>query len=127
ESYGSKEPVAPDSLTIEHVMPQTPTAEWRQMLSSDLKPDENFAEAHEALVHTLGNLTLTGYNSELSNSSFAVKRVQLAKSGLSLNQEIAARERWGRPEIHARADSLADRIISIWPGPIAESAEGRSD
>ncbi|WP_236648378.1 MULTISPECIES: HNH endonuclease family protein [Micromonospora] len=73
ESYGSKEPVSPDSLTIEHVLPQTPTTEWRQMLSTDLGPEENFREAHEALVHTPGNLTLTGYNSELSNSSFPVK------------------------------------------------------
>lgn len=127
ESYGSKEPVAPDSLTIEHVLPQTPTADWRQMLGSDLEPDENFTEAHEALVHTLGNLTLTGYNSELSNSSFAIKRVQLAKSGICLNQEIATRDRWGRPEVHSRAESLADRIISIWPGPAAEEAGNRSE
>ena len=127
ESYGNKEPVELDSLTIEHVMPQTPTTEWRQMLGADLGPEENFTEAHEALVHTLGNLTLTGYNSELSNSSFAVKRVQLTKSGLALNQEIAAHGRWGRPEIHARADALADRIISIWPGPTVEEAGGASE
>ncbi|MBF9131349.1 DUF262 domain-containing protein [Plantactinospora sp. S1510] len=126
ESYGSKEPVALDSLTVEHVMPQTATTEWRQMLGSDLGPEENFAEAHEALVHTLGNLTLTGYNSELSNSSFAVKRVKLAKSGIALNQEIATQDRWGRVEIHARAGSLADRIISIWPGPSTEEADHRS-
>lgn len=126
ESYGSKEPVAADSLTIEHIMPQTPTDEWRRMVVSDLEPEETFAEVHEALVHTLGNLTLTGYNSELRNSSFAVKRAQLAKSGLALNQEIAKCERWGRPEIHARADALAHRIISIWPGPVGTSAESRS-
>ncbi|MEV1142740.1 DUF262 domain-containing protein [Micromonospora sp. NPDC049799] len=123
ESYGSKEPVAPDSLTIEHVLPQTPTSEWRQMLASDLGPEENLAEAHEALVHTLGNLTLTGYNSELSNNSFAVKRVQLRQSGIMLNQEIAAQNRWGRPEIHARADALADRIVSLWPGPTEQAVD----
>ncbi|SBT44571.1 GmrSD restriction endonuclease domain-containing protein [Micromonospora narathiwatensis] len=123
ESYGSKEPVTPDSLTIEHVLPQSPTTEWRQMLAADLGPDENFREAHEALVHTLGNLTLTGYNSELSNSSFPVKRLQLDKSGVRLNQEIAARERWGRPEIHARADDLAERIVAIWPGPNEQAAD----
>jgi alkylated DNA nucleotide flippase Atl1 len=123
ESYGSKEPVALDKATIEHVLPQTPTAEWRQMLAADLGPDENFDEVHEALLHTLGNLTLTGYNSELSNSSFAVKRLQLDKSGIQLNQEIAARERWGRPEIHARADALADRIVSLWPGPTEQARD----
>ncbi|SCL50736.1 GmrSD restriction endonuclease domain-containing protein [Micromonospora chersina] len=123
ESYGSKEPVAPDSLTIEHVLPQTPTAEWRQMLAADLGPDENFGEAHEALVHTLGNLTLTGYNSELSNKSFAAKRVEMAKSGIRLSQQITAQDRWGRLEIRARADALAERIISIWPGPMEQAAE----
>ncbi|MFF0232691.1 DUF262 domain-containing protein [Micromonospora sp. NPDC005254] len=123
ESYGSKEPVALDSLTIEHVLPQTPTSEWRQMLAADLGPEENLGEAHEALVHTLGNLTLTGYNSELSNSSFPVKRLQLGQSGIVLNQEIAARDRWGRPEIHARADALAERIVSLWPGPTEQSVD----
>ncbi|MGW0216820.1 GmrSD restriction endonuclease domain-containing protein [Micromonospora chokoriensis] len=121
ESYGSKEPVAPVSLTIEHVMPQSPTAEWRQMLSEDLQGEESFAEVHEALVHTLGNLTLTGYNAELSNSSFLVKRAQLGKSGIALSQEIASQKRWGRPEIHARADGLAERIIATWPGPTVEA------
>ncbi|MEU7611677.1 DUF262 domain-containing protein [Micromonospora sp. NPDC049204] len=121
ESYGSKEPVAPQSLTIEHVMPQSPTAEWRQMLSEDLQGEESFAEVHEALVHTLGNLTLTGYNSELSNSSFLVKRTQLGKSGIALSREIADQKRWGRPEIHARADGLAERIIATWPGPTEEA------
>jgi len=121
ESYGSKEPVASDSLTIEHVLPQSPTVEWRQMLSEDLQGEESFAEVHEALVHTLGNLTLTGYNPELSNSSFLVKRARLAKSGISLNREIAAQKRWGRPEIYARADALAERIIANWPGPTEEA------
>lgn len=119
EAHDNKEPVAPESLTIEHVMPQTPTPDWQQSLTSDLGPDENVNEAYEALVHTLGNLTLTGYNSELGNEPFAVKRARLAKSGIALSRDIAARDRWGRPEIHARADSLAERIISIWPGPLA--------
>jgi alkylated DNA nucleotide flippase Atl1 len=117
ESYGSKEPVALDSLTIEHVMPQTPTAEWQKALLEDLEADEEFTQAHEALVHTLGNLTLTGYNSKLSNSAFAVKRVQLGTSGIAMNQEISAQQRWGRTEILARADALADRIVTAWPGP----------
>lgn len=73
---------------------------------------------HESLVHTLGNLTLTGYNSALSNSDFAVKRPQLATSGVRMNQEIAQQERWGKPQIHARAAALADRVIATWPGPV---------
>jgi alkylated DNA nucleotide flippase Atl1 len=117
ESYGSKEPVTPDMLTIEHVLPQTPTVAWQDALADELGPDEEFVQAHEALVHTLGNLTLTGYNAKLSNSPFDVKREQLVKSGISMNQEIAAADRWGRASIHARADALAERIVGIWPGP----------
>lgn len=123
ESYGSKEPVTLDTLTIEHVLPQTPTPQWRTMLSADLKPDETFEGVHESLVHTLGNLTLTGYNPTLSNSSFADKRELLAKSGLAMNQEIAAQPRWSRPEITARAAAIADRITREWPAPVAAPAE----
>jgi hypothetical protein len=71
ESYGSKEPVDPKGLTIEHVLPQTPTKAWKAAIASDLGPDENVDEVYESLLHTLGNLTLTGYNSELSNAAFA--------------------------------------------------------
>jgi alkylated DNA nucleotide flippase Atl1 len=121
ESYGSKEPVDLTSLTIEHVLPQTPTREWRDMLSADLTAGEEVGQVHEALVHTLGNLTLTGYNSKLSNSSFVVKRTQLAASGVRMNQEIAQQERWSRPQIHARADALAHRVIAEWPGPTPDA------
>jgi alkylated DNA nucleotide flippase Atl1 len=123
ESYGSKEPVAPDKLTIEHVLPQTPTAEWRVMLGEDLTPEETFEGIHNALLHTLGNLTLTGYNSALSNISFANKRELLARSGIVMNQEIAAQPRWGRSEICARAAALAERIAEVWPGPTAAAPE----
>ena len=126
ESYGSKEPVEFAGLTIEHVLPQTLTADWRRALSEDLELDENLGQVHEGLLHTLGNLTLTGYNSKLSNSSFAVKRPQLAKSGLSMNQAIAELSRWGRPEMYARADQLAERVISIWPGPTDVAASSES-
>ncbi len=80
--------------------------------------DETFAELHGSLVHTLGNLTLTGYNSTMSNKPFEVKREQLHKSGLAMNQEIALEPRWGRAEIHARAGQLAKRIAKTWPGPV---------
>ncbi len=124
ESYGSKEPVDPSTLTIEHVMPQTPSGAWVQVLTEDLQPGEDVRQAHEGLVHTLGNLTLTGYNSTLSNSGFDVKRAKLQTSGLSMNQEIAAQLRWGRPQIAQRAAALADRIASIWPAPLPGTGSG---
>ncbi|MEV0330770.1 DUF262 domain-containing protein [Micromonospora echinospora] len=126
ESYDSKEPVALEKLTIEHVLPQTLSDEWRQMLAVDLDADETSDEAHDALVHTLGNLTLTGYNSEMSNKPFAAKRTALAQSGVRLSRDIADKERWGRLEILARADALAERIITIWPGP-TEQAGNQSE
>ncbi|MCG8926869.1 DUF262 domain-containing protein [Lentzea sp. CC55] len=116
--YRSKEPVELTSLTIEHVLPQTSTDAWEQAVSADLEPGESYEQVHDALVHTLGNLTLTGYNSELSNSPFDVKKAQLAKSGLVMNQHIAAQAEWGRPQILARADALAERVIALWPGPL---------
>ena len=118
ESYGSKEPVLPDKLTIEHVLPQTATLDWRAELGQDLDSGETFDQVHQSLVHTLANLTLTGYNPKLSNSSFTEKRELLATSGLSMNQEIAARSRWGRPQIQARGADLAHRIAQEWPGPV---------
>ena len=121
ESFGSKEPVDPASLTIEHVLPQTPTATWNAAVAVDLGPDESVEDVYEALVHTLGNLTLTGYNAELSNADFAVKRQRLAASGIAMNKEIAELDRWGRPEIHQRAVDLAERVAAIWPGPIRGS------
>ncbi|MFV2101646.1 GmrSD restriction endonuclease domain-containing protein [Micromonospora sp. LOL_024] len=123
QSYGSKEPVQPEKLTIEHVLPQNIGPEWQRMLAADLEPHENVNEVHDALKHTLGNLTLSGYNVELGNSTFAVKRVELAKSGVRLTRDVVASERWGRPQIHARADALAELIIDVWPGPTGQAID----
>ncbi|CAN5448362.1 DUF262 domain-containing protein [soil metagenome] len=117
QSYGSKEPVTLTGLTIEHVMPQTLTDDWRTSLAADLEPGEDLEAVYQSLVHTVGNLTLTGYNSELSNSTFAIKRPPLSSSALRMNQEIGQSTAWARAEILARADRLAERIISTWPGP----------
>ena len=117
QTFGSKEPVDPQTCTIEHVLPQTLTPTWRDMLHADLEPGENRSEVYDTLLHTLGNLTLSGYNSSLGNRPFAEKREKLAHSGLFMNQTIAEQEAWSRSEILARADDLADRIIDIWPGP----------
>ncbi|ANN15064.1 hypothetical protein SD37_04900 [Amycolatopsis orientalis] len=123
ETYDSKEPVDLTTLTIEHVLPQTSTEDWQAMVSEDLKPGENYEDVHKSLMHTLGNLTLTGYNAKLSNSAFGVKRKLLATSGLAMNQEIAQNERWGPVEIQNRADSLAERISKAWPAPLADAGE----
>lgn len=117
EGLGSKEHVDSKGLTIEHVMPQSLSAEWRKALEGEIEPGADVDEVHRQALHTLGNLTLTGYNSEMSNGVFAVKRPRLQHSGLLMNQSIADQESWGPEQIAHRADTLAEEIITLWPGP----------
>lgn len=117
EAFASKERVDPASCSIEHVMPQTLTPAWRTMLKEGLADDESVNDVYDALVHTIGNLTLTGYNSELGNKSFGAKRTAYAGSAFQMNHEIAKAETWGRSEIQTRASALAARVIETWPGP----------
>ena len=76
ESYGHKEHVDWDTtiVQIEHILPQTPTPEWLALLEPDVEPGETPADLHQRIVHRLGNLTLTGYNPDLSNKPFPEKR-----------------------------------------------------
>jgi alkylated DNA nucleotide flippase Atl1 len=117
ESLSAKERVDISLATIEHVLPQTLTPAWRGMLGADLQDEETVDTLHESLVHTLGNLTLTGYNSELSNNDYAFKRAAFAESNVGMNREIAAADRWGREEIKKRGTRLADQIIRLWLPP----------
>ncbi|MFH8750826.1 DUF262 domain-containing protein [Streptomyces rimosus] len=120
QSYEHPEPVdfAAAQLTIEHVMPQSPGDEWIRMLSEDAADEESAEDLHSRLQHTLGNLTLTAVNSELSNHPFDRKQDLLQGSHLEMNRRIAATGRWGAKEIRARADELADRAIALWPAPL---------
>ncbi|MDK1476879.1 DUF262 domain-containing protein [Streptomyces sp. 549] len=120
ESYGHPEPVdfAAAQLTIEHVMPQSPGNEWLRALSEEATGEETAEELHAQFQHTLGNLTLTAVNAELSNHLFERKRDLLRGSHLELNRRIAATEGWGVREILGRADELADRAIALWPAPL---------
>ena len=99
ESLRPKEPVDARQLTIEHVLPQTLTDAVRTEFGATLPAEAEVAFEHERLVHTLGNLTLTGYNSELSNRPFSQKRTMLAESGVRMNQTIAEHPTWGASEI----------------------------
>lgn len=108
EHFNHKEAVPFDNLTIEHVMPQT-LNEWWQ---SNLGPD--WEETHELFLHTIGNLTLTAYNTELSNDDFPSKKVTLAASHLDLNLYFATKTAWTRTEIGERAEILAKEALNIW-------------
>lgn len=123
QTFDNNEPVDPEKCTIEHVMPQTLTSSWRSMLRQELLPDEHFGDVYDGLVHTLGNLTLTGYNSALGNKPYSSKRSAYSRSGFRMNQWIAEREQWSRSHILERADDLAERIIAHWPGPELDSVQ----
>lgn len=119
EDYRHGEPLdfSRAALTVEHVLPQSLTPEWEEILAAGANDNETPDEIHASLVHTLGNLTLTAYNAKLANDSFHAKKKLLADSGLAMNREIASASGWGRAEIQARGRTLGKRIVSIWPGP----------
>ncbi|MFD3334412.1 DUF262 domain-containing protein [Streptomyces sp. NPDC058700] len=120
ESYGASEPVdyARAKLTVEHVLPQQPAQQWFDLLAEETGQSESPEDLHTQLVHTLGNLTLSGDNARLSNHPFRRKQQILDSSALRMNQRIAAQERWGRAEILARAGELSARAEELWPGPL---------
>ncbi|GAA8856080.1 DUF262 and DUF1524 domain-containing protein [Helicobacter pylori] len=114
ENSDGKERVYTHEYTIEHIMPQKLTEEWERDLG------ENFQEIHNKYLHTIGNLTLTGYNSEYSNKSFKEKQGMekgFKDSPLRLNQSLRDLESFGEEEIKKRANDLADLALKIWTYP----------
>lgn len=90
-------------------MPQKLTKEWQDTLGDYAESD------HELLKHTLGNLTLTAYNAEMSNAPFTVKKRHCIDSHLELNKYFAEIDVWTRQEIEKRAALLSDMALEIWP------------
>ncbi|WP_120937917.1 DUF262 and DUF1524 domain-containing protein [Helicobacter pylori] len=114
EKFDTEEPVNTKECTIEHIMPQTLTEEWKRDLG------ENFQAIHDKYLHTIGNLTLTGYNKEYSNKSFQEKRDMekgFKQSPLKLNQSLKDLEVFGEEQIKKRANDLADLALKIWTYP----------
>jgi predicted transport protein len=101
-------------LTIEHIMPQTLTPEWRVELG------ENFEEIHNQYLHTLANLTLTGYNSEYSNLPFAKKQTiehGFNDSPLAINKFVRDSEHWNLEALKRRQGWWEAKLHTIWPTP----------
>lgn len=116
ENFDRKEPVPTDEYTIEHILPQNEDLrpEWRTALGDD------WQEIQAKYLHTLGNLTLTGYNSEYSDRPFIEKRDikgGFHESPLRLNRGIGQLETWNESTIRERASRLANEALSIWPRP----------
>ncbi|HEC91496.1 MAG TPA: DUF262 domain-containing protein, partial [Candidatus Atribacteria bacterium] len=116
ENHNRKELVNVESYTIEHIMPQNENLsnEWKQELG------ENWKEVHDKYLHTIGNLTLTGYNPELSDKPFKEKKDMeggFADSPIRLNQSLAKLEHWNEQEILNRTKILSDLAVQIWNCP----------
>ena len=104
--------------TIEHIMPQHLSPAWTESLGS------NAAEIHSVWVHRLANLTLTGYNPNLSNKPFVEKRDAeeggYKASGLKMNQRLSGKDTWGLPELEERNAELMTLAKKIWAYPKTE-------
>ena len=116
ENFERKEYVDIESYTIEHVMPQNQnlSEEWKNELG------ENWKEIQKIYLHTIGNLTLTGYNSELSDRPFKIKRNMTGgfkDSPIRLNSFLANKEGWGEQEIKERAEEISKLAIKTWEYP----------
>lgn len=122
ENHNRKERVPVDEYTIEHIMPQNEnlSTQWKAELGTD------WERIWKTYLHTLGNLTLTGYNSEYSDRSFAEKRDKPEQgfkvSPLRLNQGLGQLPHWNEETIKERAVQLAAQIITVWPMPKLDAA-----
>jgi uncharacterized protein with ParB-like and HNH nuclease domain/predicted transport protein len=121
ENHGRKERVPVDEYTIEHILPQNPelSTAWRQALGPD------WQRVQQQWLHTLGNLTLTGYNSEYSDRLFTEKRDMAGgfkDSPLKLNAGLGQIEAWNEASIQERAGRLAELALAVWMAPTLDAA-----
>ena len=111
--------------TIEHIMPQHLSPAWTKALGA------NATEIHETWLHRLANLTLTGYNPNLSNKPFQEKRDAeeggYKASGLKMNQKISNKDSWGLPELEERNNEMIALALKIWSCPTTEFMPAEKD
>ena len=116
ENHDRKERVPVDEYTIEHILPQNENLSpaWHEALGPE------WQRIQQTWLHTLGNLTLTGYNSEYSDRPFPNKRDMAGgfkHSPLRLNEGLGQVEVWDEAAIQARADRLAEQAAGVWKAP----------
>jgi predicted transport protein len=116
ENHDRKERIAVDEYTIEHILPQNEnlSAAWRAALGPE------WQRIQQNYLHTLGNLTLTGYNSEYQDRSFSEKRDMTGgfkESPLRVNANLGSLEQWNEETIRARATKLAAKALQVWVAP----------
>ena len=120
ENHGRKERVPVDEYTIEHILPQNEnlSATWSEALGPEWR------RVQETWLHTLGNLTLTGYNAEYSDRPFGEKRDMqggFKESPLRLNEDLGALDTWNETTIQVRAKRLAEQAVQVWAPPALPS------
>ena len=116
ENHGRKERVPVDEYTIEHILPQNEnlSAKWRDELGPE------WHRVQESWLHTLGNLTLTGYNAEYSDRPFPEKRDMkggFRESPLKLNEGLNGLDKWDEAAIKNRAERIAAVAAGVWAVP----------
>lgn len=109
-----KETLDTENLSIEHIMPQNKnlSMSWQKMLG------ENWQSVHEKYLHTLGNLTLTGYNSELGDKPFEKKKEKLEETITHiavLYSDVKDKSEWNSVNMEKRAKRLAEIILKLFP------------
>jgi predicted transport protein len=114
ENHRSREPTDTTGYTVEHIMPQNESlpAAWRSMLG------DGWEEVHETWLHRLGNVTLTGYNSEYSDRPFEEKKTiegGFNQSSVRLNEFVRNQPVWTAQQMEERSELLAKRAETIWP------------
>jgi uncharacterized protein with ParB-like and HNH nuclease domain/predicted transport protein len=122
ENWDNRSVVSLDNLTVEHIIPQNPhlSADWIAALGSD------WSEIQKKYLHTIGNLTLTAYNSEMSDSSFTEKLDMAGgfkESALRLNKYVVSRMTWGEAQVNERATLLGEVAKKAWPYPTLTESE----
>ena len=122
ENFGNKAPIIIENYTIEHIMPQNTSLspEWQHDLGV------NWKEIQKTYIHTIGNLTLTAYNSEMSDRPFMDKMNMpggFKESALRLNAYLVKLTEWNEDHIKERAQQLAAKAVQIWPYPSLTNVE----
>lgn len=105
------EKIASGDLTVEHIMPQTINHAWEEQLGP------NAVDVHDAWENRIGNLTVTGYNSAYSNSSFQKKKEMqegFNSSPYRLNEDVKSAECWTEDAMRARSQRLVSRALDYW-------------
>lgn len=122
ENYKNKAPIVIENYTIEHIMPQNVNLndEWKKELGT------NWKEVQKKYLHTIGNLTLTAYNSEMSDKPFIIKMEMeggFKESALRLNSYLVKLTEWNENHIKERAKLLTDKAKQVWKYPMISEKE----